>query len=125
MVTISCCSCGTDIVLAEAMHTNLRERGTTFYCPAGHGNMFRVGKSEADKLKEQLDRASSTIERLRAQVLEQEGRYRCIVAGCDEYRKSKSAMRTHLSKEHQIREDVKRLPADGSRDALNSDVGAP
>lgn len=67
-LTISCARCGVGICLSTAHHAQLKRTGETFYCVNGHGNVYNHGKSEADRLREELetvrrerDRAWQTI----------------------------------------------------------------
>lgn len=124
-VDVTCCSCGCVFTINETLHGSLRKTGKTFYCPSGHAQSYTPGPTEADKLRGELERAQRSIAFWKADAEEKRSWFRCIVAGCDEHRKTKAAMRTHLDREHQIREDVKCLAADAGRDARNSDVGAP
>lgn len=58
MVVETCCSCGMSFAMtAEFKRQKLDARGTKdawFYCPAGH-NQYYLGKTDAQKLQEQLD----------------------------------------------------------------------
>lgn len=49
----TCASCGVPFGISEQQRSNLRRTKATFYCPSGHGQNY-VGKTEADKLREQL-----------------------------------------------------------------------
>lgn len=66
--TEQCCSCG----MSFAMTTDFRRRRLddrkAFYCPAGHGQHYS-GKTEAQKLKEQLERKERDLEAANAMVL--------------------------------------------------------
>lgn len=50
--TIHCCKCGVLFAFPDALDTQMRKNGETFYCPTGHPQWY--GKSEADKLRDQL-----------------------------------------------------------------------
>lgn len=71
-----CCSCGTPFMLPKRMQKVLIENHQRFYCPNGHGQSY-CGKTEAQKLKEQLEqekqRSAADKERLEKQWLEKHG----------------------------------------------------
>lgn len=52
----NCCNCGIPFMMPKYYNDRLvREPGTTFYCPNGHPQSY-VGKTEAQKLKEQMEK---------------------------------------------------------------------
>lgn len=53
METVSCGICGAAIVASPDFFHNRREDHAIFYCLSGHKNYY-PGKSEAEKLQEQL-----------------------------------------------------------------------
>lgn len=55
-VTEECCSCGIPFAMTEDFHRRRLADRKTFYCPSGHGQVYS-GKSEEQKLKEQLARS--------------------------------------------------------------------
>lgn len=68
----SCCVCGIQFGVPPYFISNKRANAGTLYCPNGHG--LGWSKSEADKLREQLQKANSETEwqRARAQRLEKD-----------------------------------------------------
>ena len=56
----NCYSCGTPFGVEKQLMANLRENHNTFYCPNGHAQSY-VGKSEAEKLREQLSREQTSL----------------------------------------------------------------
>lgn len=52
----ACIKCGEPIGLTEATYQTLRRSGATFYCAFGHGQVYVLGPSEADKLRQERDR---------------------------------------------------------------------
>jgi len=48
-----CCNCGMTFGIIEDFYNQRRNDHKMFYCPAGHPQYYN-GKSEAEKLKEQL-----------------------------------------------------------------------
>lgn len=63
---VDCANCHVIFGLSEEHIARLRKSGERFYCPAGHNLNF--GKSEADKLREELERARTQADRLEARV---------------------------------------------------------
>lgn len=55
MIMEECCACGTPFMIPKWMKKALLNSKQTFYCPNGHGQSY-VGKTEAEKLKEQLQK---------------------------------------------------------------------
>lgn len=53
MIAINCAECGILFAIPEKYSTERRADHATFYCPNKHSNYY-PGKSEAEKLKEQL-----------------------------------------------------------------------
>jgi len=51
--TTNCYLCGVTFAMPVDLMQHRRDDRKTFYCPNGHGQVF-AGKSEAEKLKEQL-----------------------------------------------------------------------
>lgn len=51
---IVCCRCNVDFGMAEATYATLKQSSATFHCPFGHQQHFIQGKSEADKLRDQI-----------------------------------------------------------------------
>jgi len=106
------------------MQAQRRKDGKAFHCPSGHAMVYTPGKTEVEKLKEQVEAMQRRIDALNSNLDHERSKFRCCVAGCDFWRNTKSSLRKHLDRDHQIREDVKRLPADAGKSASNSDVGA-
>ena len=52
-VFVSCCMCGVSFAVPLEMNNRLRQTHNWFYCPNGHQQQY-TGKTEAEKLKEQL-----------------------------------------------------------------------
>ena len=114
MTTEICYSCAMPFEMPEAFHDRaIADHSITFYCPAGHGQRFS-GKTEAQKLQGQLDRAKARETSLRDQY-EAEKRsasaYKgqvtrvrnlvakgiCPVAGC---RRNFTNVREHMATQH-------------------------
>lgn len=67
---IDCYKCGYPIALTEDHERRLREGGDSFYCPAGHGQVFK--RTEVMRLREQLDAANARATTQEARALEAE-----------------------------------------------------
>lgn len=67
MKTITCVNeqCGIDFSVPEGWKKQRHQSGKQFYCPNGHPMSYPVGKSEADKLKEELAESNRQLERSR------------------------------------------------------------
>lgn len=48
-----CCACGVVFMIPSNLHSKIKSNASTFYCPNGHGQSYV--KSEADKLRDQLE----------------------------------------------------------------------
>jgi len=113
--TLSCATCGVLFAVPVDRLRRLRENGEDFFCSSGHVNVFRP--SELEKVKKQLEEMTRFRDnsRERMEYWQREAArlvYRCIVAGCDEHRSTKHAMRKHLATVHGIKEHMRALPAD-------------
>lgn len=73
-ITEQCCSCGMPFAMtAEFRRKKLENKGAAFYCPAGHAQHY-IGKTEAQKLREQNERLQRNLEAEsgRAMMIERE-----------------------------------------------------
>ncbi len=52
-VTVECCNCGMPFAMTRDFKRRRLDDHKLFHCPAGHSQYY-TGKSEAEKLKEQL-----------------------------------------------------------------------
>lgn len=73
--TITCAACSMTFGVPERFEANRRDDHTRFYCPAGHSNYFD-GKSDADKLRDELSREQERRARLESSVEYWKGRER-------------------------------------------------
>jgi len=55
-----CCNCGMPFGMTASFLKRMREKGESFYCPAGHGQHYTEG--EIDKLKGQLREKARQLE---------------------------------------------------------------
>ncbi|WP_341896421.1 hypothetical protein [Sphingobium sp. YR657] len=70
LVHITCYRCSVPFGLERTSYEHLKRSSQEFHCPYGHKQHFVAGKSEAEKLREQLDE-----ERRRRQRVEQDRAY--------------------------------------------------
>lgn len=57
-----CCNCGMAFAMTRDFHRRrLENKGSSFYCPAGHGQHY-TGPTEAQKLKKELEAKSLMLE---------------------------------------------------------------
>lgn len=117
-------TCSARVCLTADEHRFHRERGTTFYCAAGHPQVFR--KSEVEKLREEVERLKRVADRWRREAEYQSDRRKCPFAGClMEYGRAADLAR-HLVREHgaskRPRRQLRALPEDAGPDAHGSGV---
>jgi hypothetical protein len=65
LVLIDCASCAIQFAVPESWDRNRRRAGDGFFCPNGHSLTY--GKSEADKLKQQLKTRDAQLSSVRDQ----------------------------------------------------------
>jgi DNA-binding XRE family transcriptional regulator len=76
-VTELCCNCGMAFAMTSDFKLRRRNDHQSFYCPAGHGQHY-TGKSEEQKLREQLEAESGRAALLEQERAEAEKKYRRI-----------------------------------------------
>lgn len=57
----TCIVCGVFFAMTKETESVLRHTEATFYCPRGHGQVYRKGPSEADKLRQERDRLKQAM----------------------------------------------------------------
>jgi hypothetical protein len=57
---IQCCNCGVNFGMSDELYEQRRADHKSWFCPNGHGQHF-TGKSEADKLREELERTTARL----------------------------------------------------------------
>lgn len=67
-VTIICCNCSMPFALNADFHERRRNDHEWWYCPAGHSQHF-TGKTEVQKLREELDSKQRTLEAEKGRAL--------------------------------------------------------
>jgi hypothetical protein len=65
--TTDCAACGVLFAVDTEFLTRRRKDGKSFYCPNGHSLSY--GKSEADKLREELKQKTAAYERATARAI--------------------------------------------------------
>ena len=67
----TCCDCGIPFFMPTYHYERLiKNKGELFYCPNGHGQHY-TGKTEAQKIKEQLERERLETEEIRDKLLDE------------------------------------------------------
>lgn len=67
MVAILCYSCAVEFHVPKVFDDNRRQDHGKFFCPNGHSQVY-LGKTEVEKLREQLDQNTRTLERTKAML---------------------------------------------------------
>ena len=67
LYTLNCCTCGILFAMPDDYDTARRDDHRSFYCPAGHSQSYN-GKSEAERLREQLAAKDREIAAQRSRV---------------------------------------------------------
>ena len=67
LTTLNCASCSIVFGIPQDFEERRREDHRTFYCPSGHTNIYG-GKSEAEKLRKQLEERERQIEAEKARA---------------------------------------------------------
>src|SRR6185312_11726440 len=75
LVAISCGACGVTFGMPEGMYDARRNDHQTWYCPNGHPRAYH-GRSEVERLKDDLKWARSTAQSWRDQAETAENRRR-------------------------------------------------
>lgn len=104
MVTQSCYSCGVLFAFPADMKLVLRDTHRTFYCPNGHQQQY-IAKSEAETLRESLERQKRITETEVAMRLESEKeqaklRKRISNGVCPCCSRSFQNLRSHMRTKH-------------------------
>jgi DNA-directed RNA polymerase alpha subunit len=69
LVEIDCANCGTAFSIPEDLWRRRKADHKSFFCPNGHSNYYPEKKpTEADQLRDQLERAFEKIGKLRQEV---------------------------------------------------------
>lgn len=87
-VTVLCGECGVPFAMTESFQKQKLQDRTTFYCPSGHPRVY-TGKTEAQKLQEQLDRERQVREAAEQRALRMQGER-------DQVAKAHKRMRTRV-----------------------------
>ena len=68
LVAEECCNCGVWFAVPRSLMGSLRRTKTTFYCPNGHPQSYT--RSEADKLRDKLNREIASHDRTHTRLRE-------------------------------------------------------
>lgn len=67
LTVLHCAACSISFAMPDDFESRRRKDHVSFYCPAGHSNMFN-GESEEQKLRKQLEREQAAKARLTANL---------------------------------------------------------
>src|ERR1051325_4459830 len=90
LVTEDCCNCGVVFAMTTEFKAQRLRDQAWFYCPAGHAQRY-TGKTEAQKLKDDLERVKADRDSWIAQAAQ-------YAAAADEVRKAHAATKGKLTK---------------------------
>lgn len=113
---IECCTCGVVFAMPDSMMKHRRGDKGEFYCPSGHQQHFC--RSEADKLRAQLDATNDELQRAKQQAAtantmreaaeqraakETRKAKRCENGVCIHCGRSFTSLRRHMASAHGIK----------------------
>lgn len=103
-VVLTCCNCGMQFAMTADFRRRRLDDRKWFYCPAGHSQVF-TGATEAQRLREQLERAQASAavaRRERDQISKAHRRMRQRVANgvCPCCNRSFENLRNHMHTQH-------------------------
>lgn len=117
-------NCAARCCLTDRQYQDAKERGTDFYCTAGHCNVYRP--SENTKLKqkvETLNAANARLEKnavyLRRALETEQKNWKCPFGHCGLETNSKGGLVSHIKAKHTA---PLMLPAIAGPDAVNTQV---
>lgn len=68
MITVTCVRCKMEFGLSDHFYKTAKQTEQEFWCPAGHGQHFVLGKTEAEKLRDEVEALRRERDRARQQV---------------------------------------------------------
>ena len=77
LITEDCCNCGMLFAMTNDFRQRRLDDRETFYCPSGHGQSY-TGKTEAQRLKDQLAQQKRKTEYMEAQRDKARGEKRTV-----------------------------------------------
>lgn len=69
---IECAACSVDFGIGADYMAKRRKDSGTFYCPSGHSNFYKAGKSDEQKLREATARETALKDQLSAAIRDAE-----------------------------------------------------
>ena len=109
--TLQCAHCNVSFAITADFMQRRRDDGKTFYCPSGHSNVYN-GKTEAQKLKDELAREKEIREAAEARAQKAKSdldvvsrahgrmRQRIVNGTCPCCNRSFSNLRDHMKTQH-------------------------
>jgi hypothetical protein len=120
-------NCQARVYLTDGQYRYHKERGSAFFCTAGHEQVFRP--SENDNLRAKIGRLEDEIKRLERRAdyaetrqLQERHNWKCPFGGCYHETGSKGSMVRHIKTKHKTDVAPLLLSADAGPDALNTVV---
>jgi hypothetical protein len=110
-------NCRAQVTLSDRQYQHFKATGDSFYCSAGHSQVFRP--SENSKLRDEVRELKRSLEMVRRQRDVEENTWRCPFGGCYYSVGSKGSLVRHINNHHRL---PKLLPSNAGPDALNSEV---
>jgi len=96
LVVEICCNCGIPFAIPKALRENaLADHSVSFYCPRGHSQHF-IGKTEEEKLRDQLAAASRRAEMAEGSARRQRERADSAERSASAYRGQATRMRKRI-----------------------------
>lgn len=97
---LTCARCGCLFALTEHFMDSRRDDHGSFYCPMGHSNIF-PGKSEAEKLREELAKEISRRSTAEHEKEKVEKKLNRVANGvCPDCNRSFTNIRRHMKTKH-------------------------
>lgn len=117
-------NCAAHCCLTDRQYRDAKERGTTFYCTAGHANVYTPSentnlKKKIAKLEDDLSHAKQRIDWWFGEVQRERKKWKCPFGHCGLETNSKGALVGHIKAKHMA---PLMLPAMAGPDALNTQV---
>lgn len=94
----ACCQCKEPMWMTQSSYDTYRRSHQIFYCTHGHQQVFSKGKSEADKLREQLDAERLARQRAEQRVAQRDDAVRDARAEAEHERRRANGYKGHATR---------------------------